>query len=164
MLAGIETSGSAAGFVAPDDLVHEVVWAEDIVQHQSELGAHAPIDMQVQAASGGKEGMAAGEDGTHPFEVFRLGHVVPEEGYPALLVLVALALEGIPRAEGRIEVDQLDFPLVFFDQFRKELFRTGQEEGTGSADLMMLRLAIDPHPSFLRYLIILYYNTRCWAG
>ena len=154
VLAGIEAGGPTAGPVAPDDLVHEVVLPEDIVQHQPKLGVHAPVDMQIQTPGGGEERMTAGEDGAHPLEVFRLRHIVPEEGYPALLVLVAPALEGIPRAEGRVQVDELHLPFVFVDQLRQELFRTNQKKGTGTAYIVLLRFAIDPHSPFLRSLLL----------
>ena len=163
MLAREEAGGPAAGLVAPDDLVHEVVLAEDLVQQEPELGAHAPVDMQVEAPGGGEKGVAAGEDGPHPFEILPLGHVVPKQGD----VLFSLALEGVPRAEGRIQIDELDLAAVLPDQGRQLLLGTGQKEGPGAAYVVMFRLAIDPHRTFLRSSISTFYNTRyclSWQG
>ena len=98
MLAGEETGGPTAGLIAPYDLVHEVFLTEDIVQHQPELGTHAPVHVQVQAPAGGEEGVTAHENGTHPLEILRFGHVVPKEGDARIL----LPLEGVPGSEGRV--------------------------------------------------------------
>ena len=141
MLAGEETGGPTAGLIAPYDLVHEVFLTEDIVQHQPELGTRAPVHVQVQAPAGGEEGVTAHENGTHPLEIVRFGHVVPKEGDARIL----LPLEGVPGSEGRVQVDQLDLAAVFRDQLRQLFFGTGQEKGPGSTDVMMLRFAIDPH-------------------
>ena len=92
-----------------------------------------------------EEGVTAREDGAHPFEILRLGHIVPEEGDHVPTISIALALEGVPRAEGRVQIDQLDLAAIFGDQLRQLFFGTGQEEGPGTAYLMMLRFAIDPH-------------------
>ena len=66
-LAGIKTGGPAPGPVAPDDLVHEIAFAKEFIQQQAKFGAHAVIDMQIQAPGGTKQFPAARKDGAHPF-------------------------------------------------------------------------------------------------
>ena len=47
VLSRIAAGAAAPGFIAPDDLVHKVLPAEDFIQQQTELRAHAVVDMQV---------------------------------------------------------------------------------------------------------------------
>lgn len=58
-----------AGLIAPNDLVHEVAAAENLVQQQPEHSAHTVVDVQIQRARWRKHLVTAAQDYSHPIEV-----------------------------------------------------------------------------------------------
>lgn len=128
MLARIILRGSAAGFIAPDDLVHEVLFAEDFVQHQAEFRAHTIVDVQIQRAAFAKELARAGEHSFHPCKkISGLFHRVPisRQGQTRM-VGGHLAVKHVSRAKRRVKVDHLHLAAIVLQQAGKRFFRLGK--------------------------------------
>ena len=146
VLARIVARAAPAGLIRPDDLVHEIGFAEDFVQHQAQLRAHTVIDVQVQAAAVREKLPAGGQNAAHPFEVGALLQPVLKCGqFQTLFALSETQMKGIARAERRVKVDELYRAAVFIDQPVEHALGARMDKASGAAVLMQFFRAADAH-------------------
>ena len=129
VLARIIPRRSATGFVAPDDFVHEVLFAENLVQHQPELRAHAIVDVQIQRAALAEQLPRAGKDDPHPVEVSGFLHRVRIGRQRQLRMPRAyLAVKHVACSKWRIQIDHLYTTSIGVKQVVQRIFRARKNE------------------------------------
>ncbi len=148
VLSRIAARGAPAGAVRPDDLVHEVRFAEDLIKQHPRLVRHAVVEMQIDRSARVEQLVTALEDPAEPFDVVRFIELVlvKNDGL-RLLALADLHLERFTRAKRRIEIDQPHAALIALDQRFERVLRLCQPKRSVAARRMQLLRTINAHTS-----------------
>ena len=117
VLAGEVLLRAAAALVAPDDLVEEELFAEDLVADHPSVGAGMPVQVQGQHARALQQGIGILHQAAQEAQICLPGAVAVRIGgvlrrgtarLPACLTKAAAAGEAVARHEGRVDVHALD--------------------------------------------------------
>ena len=152
---------AAAGFIGPDDLVHEILCAKNFIQKKTKLVAHAVIDVEVKRAIPCEQPLACGEHCAHHGKVFLLAERV-RIGRDCKARFPGGKLYGkrIARSKGRIKIDELDLLFIFAGQPLGDLLRPAQQKQSGATCRIHFPFAMDGL-FHARSLPLWYKKTRC---
>ena len=147
MLAAEVLQRPPAGLVYPDDLVEEVVLAEDLVHDEPQVGVGAVVDVQKEHAVAAQQSVAAHEHRAHHLKKRIPAHGIgeglhlkrPTARLPVRLAHAHAHREALARLERRIQIDQLDLALLRLKQRVQALNRVAEHKAAlRSASLVHL--------------------------